>query len=67
MRMDSTTLQHLVDSGIVEVRDLNGNLATVDRAMNAPLCFQVHAMSGLVFHVMYNNRADKFKLTEVPQ
>jgi len=48
------------------VTSLLAALATVDRAMNAPLCFQVHAMSGLVFHVMYNNRADQFKLTEVP-
>jgi len=67
MRMDSTTLQHLVDSRIVEVRGVSGAPATVDQAMHAPTCVQVHAMSGLVFDVMYNAKIDQFKLTEVPQ
>jgi len=62
--MDSATMQALIDSKIIEVRGFSGCLATVAQAKRAPTCVQVHAMSGLVFHVMYNAKIDQFKLTE---
>jgi hypothetical protein len=63
MFLKSYELQRLVDSGIVEIQGFSGKLATVDQAKHAPTCVQVHAMSGLVFHVLYNATIDQFKLT----
>ena len=67
MRMNSQDMLNLVDSRIVEIRGVSGVPATVDQAIYAPTCVQVHAMSGLVFDVMYNAKIDQFKLTEVSQ
>ena len=63
MFLNSYDLQKLVDSEIVEIRGFSGKLATVAQAKHAPTCVQIHAMSGLVFHVMYNATIDQFKLT----
>ena len=65
MKMDSRTLSNLVDCRIVEIRRrISGDPVSIERAIYAPTCVQVHAMSGLVFHVMYSAKADQFKLTE---
>ena len=64
MFLNSWDLQKLVDSEVVEIRGYSGKPATVDQAKHAPTFFQVHAMSGLVFNVLYNATIDQFKLTK---
>ena len=65
MRMSSKIMEALVYSEIVEIRGYNGEPATVEQAKYAPTCVQVHAMSGLVFNVLYNATIDQFKLTKI--
>ena len=65
MRITGKEMSALVNSKIVEIRGASGIPATVEIAKHAPTCVQVHAMSGLVFNVLYNAKIDQFKLTKV--